>query len=168
MSDWLIAQLNTAHMLAPADSPQLAEFFANLDRINALADEAPGFVWRLQDEEGSATNFRPFGADVLVNMSVWVDIESLHNYVYRSAHIEIMAKRKQWFEILREAYSVLWWIPAGTLPTLQQAQEKLDLLRMKGSGSEAFTFKDAFPSPAHSGAGDSLGVRHFDDRYSAS
>ena len=168
MSDWQIAQLNTAHMLAPAESPQLAEFFANLDRINALADQASGFVWRLQDEEGSATNFRPFGADELVNMSVWVDIESLRNYVYRSAHIEIMAKRKQWFEISREAYSVLWWIPVGTLPTMEQAQEKLDLLKMKGPGPEAFTFKDAFPSPEHSGAGDSLDLRHLDDRCPAS
>lgn len=142
MSGWHIAQ-----MLAPAESAQLTEFFANLDRINALADQAPGFVWRLQDEEGSATSFRPFGADVLVNMSVWVDIESLHNYVYRSAHIEIMAKRKQWFEILRETYSVLWWIPADTLPTLHQAQQTLDLLKMKGPNPGAFTFYDAFPSP---------------------
>lgn len=147
MSGWQLAQLNIAHMLAPVESPQLAEFFANLDRINALADQAPGFVWRLQDEQGSATNFRPFGEDVLVNMSLWVDIESLHNYVYRSAHIEIMAKRKQWFEILREAYTVLWWIPAGTHPTMEQALEKLELLRLKGSGCQAFTFKDAFPSP---------------------
>lgn len=149
MSGWQIAQLNIAHMLAPAESPQLAEFFANLDRINALADRARGFVWRLQDEEGSATNFRPFGADVLVNMSVWVDTESLHNYVYRSAHIEIMAKRKQWFEIVREAYTVLWWIPAGTLPTLEQAQERLELLKVKGPSAEAFTFKEAFLSPEH-------------------
>ena len=147
MSGWHIAQLNIAQMLAPAESPQLTEFFANLDRINALADQAPGFVWRLQDEEGSATSFRPFGADVLVNMSVWADIESLHNYVYRSAHIEIMAKRKQWFEILRETYSVLWWIPADTLPTLHQAQQTLDLLKMKGPNPGAFTFYDAFPSP---------------------
>ena len=155
MSDWQLAQLNVAQLLAPAESPQLAEFFANLDRINALADQAPGFLWRLQDEQGSATNFRPFGEDVLVNMSIWADIEPLHNYVYRSEHIEIMAKRKQWFEILREAYSVLWWMPTGTFPTMGQAQEKLQLLRMKGSGSEAFTFKDAFPSPADSGAGNS-------------
>ena len=155
MSDWQLAQFNIAHLLAPAESPQLAEFFANLDRINALADQAPGFVWRLQDEGGSATNFRPFAADELVNMSVWVDTESLHNYVYRSAHVEIMAKRKQWFEMLREAYSVLWWIPAGSLPTLQQAQEKLNLLRMNGPSAQAFTFKDTFPSPFYSAAADS-------------
>jgi hypothetical protein len=112
-------------------------------------------VWRLQDKQGSATNFHPFGEDVLVNMSVWVDIESLYNTVYRSAHIEIMAKRKQWFEILREAYSVLWWIPVGTFPTMGKAQEKLELLRMKGSSLEAFTFKDAFTEPDHSAVGDS-------------
>ena len=151
MSGWHIAQLNIAQMLAPAESPQLTEFFANLDRINALADQAPGFVWRLQDEEGSATSFRPFGADVLVNMSVWVDIESLHNYVYRSAHIEIMAKRKQWFEILRETYSVLWWIPADTLPTLHQAQQTLDLLKMKGPNPGAFTFYEPSHHPSAAG-----------------
>ena len=150
MSDWQIAQLNIAQMLAPADSPQLAEFFANLDRINALADRAPGFAWRLQDEEGSATNFRPFGADVIVNMSVWSDIESLHNYVYRSEHIEIMAKRKKWFELLREAYSVLWWIPANTIPTVEQAREKLELLKLNGPSQEAFTFKKAYPAPGKS------------------
>lgn len=155
MSDWQLAQLNVAQLLAPAESPQLAEFFANLDRINALADQAPGFLWRLQDEQGSATNFRPFGEDVLVNISIWADIEPLHNYVYRSEHIVIMAKRKQWFEILRDAYSVLWWIPAGTFPTMEQAHEKLELLGMKGASSEAFTFKDSFPSPEHSGSGDS-------------
>lgn len=147
MSDWQIVQLNIAQMLAPADSPQLAEFFANLDRINALADKAPGFVWRLQDEEGSATNFRPFDADILVNMSVWRDIESLHNYVYRSEHIEIMAKRKEWFELLREAYSVLWWIPAESIPTIEQAREKLELLKTSAPSQEAFTFKQAFPAP---------------------
>lgn len=150
MSDWQIAQLNIAQMLAPADSPQLAEFFADLDRINALADRASGFVWRLQDEEGSATNFRPFAADILVNMSVWRDIESLHNYVYRSAHIEIMAKRKEWFELLCEAYSVLWWIPAESIPTIEQAREKLELLKTNGPSQEAFTFKQAFPAPSES------------------
>jgi len=117
----------------------------------------------LQDEEGSATSFRPFGEDVLVNMSVWVGIESLHNYVYRSAHIEIMAKRKQWFEILREAYTVLWWIPTDTIPTVEQAWEKLELLKRNGPSQEAFTFKKAFPAPERSAAGEQADIRCLDD-----
>lgn len=147
MSGWQIAQLNIARMVAPADSPQLAEFFENLDRINRLADQAPGFIWRLQDEFGSATSFRHFGEDVIVNMSVWADIEALHKYVYRSAHTEIMAKRKQWFEQLRESYSVLWWTPSGSYPRLALAKEKLELLKGRGPSQEAFTFKKAFPAP---------------------
>ncbi len=149
MSDWQLAQLNIAQTLAPADSPQLAEFVANLDRINALADAAPGFVWRLQSEIGGAISSHLFGEDAIVNMSVWDNIEPLHDYVYRSAHIEIMAKRKQWFEQLREAYSVLWWVPAGSIPTLMQARDKLELLRSIGPSPEAFTFKQAFPPPGH-------------------
>ncbi len=161
MSDWQLAQLNIAQTLAPADSPQLAEFIANLDRINALADAAPGFVWRLQGEIGSAISSHLFGGDAIVNMSVWGDIESLHNYVYRSAHIEIMAKRKQWFEHLREAYSVLWWLPAGSIPTLIQAREKLELLRSNGSSQEAFTFKQPFSHPGQ--AASKHGPDEFDE-----
>ena len=160
MSDWQLAQLNIARMLAPADSPQLAEFFANLNRINALADAAPGFVWRLESETGSAISTHLFGESALVNMSVWGDIESLHDYVYRSAHIEIMAKRKLWFEQLREAYSVLWWVKAGSIPNLLQAREKLELLKSGGSSQAAFTFKKAFPPPGRSAEGD--GLHEFD------
>ncbi len=147
MHNWQLAQLNIAHMLAPADSAQLADFFANLDRINALADTAPGFIWRLQDDSGSSTSFRPFGDDVLVNMSIWRDLQSLHDFVYRSAHIEIMARRKQWFEHLSEAYSVLWWVAEGSIPSMGQAQQKLALLKKLGPTENAFTFKKAFAAP---------------------
>lgn len=149
MSDWQLAQLNIAQMLAPADSPQLAEFFDNLERINALADRAPGFVWRLESDPGSAISTYLFGESALVNMSVWEDAESLHDYVYRSAHAEIMAKRRQWFAHLREAYSVLWWVPAGTVPTLQEARARLQRLQSEGPSAAAFTFKRAFPPPGH-------------------
>lgn len=161
MTDWQFAQLNIAMPLAPADSPQLAEFIANLDRINALADAAPGFVWRLQGDTGSAISSHLFGADAIVNMSVWADAESLHDYVYRSAHIEIMAKRKQWFEQMREAYSVLWWVPAAHRPTLLEAKKKLGLLRENGPSEAAFTFKKAFPAPGQ--ARERLGRGEFDD-----
>lgn len=97
MSQYELAQLNIALMKEPLESPLLADFVATLGRINALADKAPGFVWRLQTEEGDATALRPLGEDLVVNMSVWKDVESLHAYVYRSDHAKIMSRRKEWF-----------------------------------------------------------------------
>jgi hypothetical protein len=147
MSDFHLAQLNVATLKAPLDSPQLADFVANLDRINALAEAAPGFVWRLQTEEGDATALRPFGDNVLVNMSVWRDAGSLSRYVYRSAHVEVMRRRREWFAQMAEAYVVLWWVPAGHIPTLDEAKQRLDLLRAAGPSPRAFTFRAAFPPP---------------------
>ena len=132
MPQFQLAQLNIALMFAPIDSPALSEFVANLDRINALAESSPGFVWRLKDEAGNATALRDFGDQYLVNMSTWQDVESLYNYAYQSAHIEIMKRRKEWFEKMREAYSVLWWIPAGHRPTTAEAKIRLQGLREHG------------------------------------
>ncbi len=153
MSRHHLAQLNIATMKAPLDSPQLADFVANLDRINALAEAAPGFVWRLQTEEGDATALRPLGDNVLVNMSVWRDVESLNQYVYRSGHVEVMRRRKAWFETMKEAYVVLWWVPAGHRPTIDEAKERLDRLRTDGPSARAFTFRHAFPPPDARDAG---------------
>ncbi len=147
MSAYELAQLNIAIMKEPLDSPGMADFVANLDRINALAEESPGFVWRLQTEEGDATTLRPLGEDTLVNMSVWRDVESLNTYVYQSGHAEIMRRRKEWFDKMREAFVVLWWVPKGHRPTIQEAIEKLETLRAKGPTEEAFTFRQAFPPP---------------------
>src|SRR5438046_822644 len=108
MSAFELAQLNVGIIKGPMDSPVMADFAANLDRINALAERSPGFVWRLQTEEGNATAIRPFDdANMLVNMSVWRDIESLNEYVYRSAHMEVLRRRREWFEPMREALLVL-------------------------------------------------------------
>lgn len=142
-----LAQLNIARMRAPMESPLMADFVANLDRINALADAAPGFVWRLQDEAGNATAIRPFGEDMLVNLSVWRDVESLKEYVYRSAHVDIMRRRREWFDPMAEASVVLWWVPAGHRPELDEAAEKLDHLRRHGPTASAFTFRAPFPAP---------------------
>ncbi|NKB32848.1 MAG: DUF3291 domain-containing protein [Pseudomonadales bacterium] len=148
MSQYHLAQLNIATMLAPIDSPELADFVANLDRINAAAESAPGYVWRLQSDDGDATAFRPFGDDILVNLSVWEDVEALHDYVYRSDHAKIMSRRKDWFEMMRQASVVLWWLPVKELPTLEQAKEKLELLHANGPSATAFTFKQSFPAPS--------------------
>ena len=147
MPAYQLAQLNIAHLKAPMDSPLLADFVANLDRINALAEEAPGFVWRLQTEDGDATSLRPFDEMTIVNMSVWESAEALYDYVYNSAHVEIMKQRKKWFHFMKEAYVVLWWVPAGHEPSMEEAKVKLMLLREQGPTPEAFTMKKSFPAP---------------------
>ncbi|MES1192002.1 MAG: DUF3291 domain-containing protein [Steroidobacter sp.] len=147
MSTYQLAQLNIATMKYPLESPEMADFAGNLDHINALADQAPGFVWRLQTEEGDATALKPLGDQTLVNMSVWKDAESLNNYVYKSMHAEIMKRRKEWFERMREAHVVLWWVRAGHQPDVTEAITRLELLRSKGPTPEAFTFRHAFPPP---------------------
>ncbi len=148
MSAYEIAQLNIGIFKGPIDSPVMAEFVANLDRINALADQSPGFVWRLQGENGNATSIRPFEADnMAINMSVWTDVDTLNRFVFRSAHVEIMRRRGEWFERMREAYMVLWWVRKGHKPSIAEAIAKLDILRARGPTPEAFTFRQAFPPP---------------------
>ena len=143
-----LAQLNIARLLAPIDSPVLADFVAQLDEINALAERTPGFVWRLQTEDGNATAIRPYeDPEIAINMSVWENAEALHAFVYRSDHMGVMRRRREWFEHAVEAYMVLWWIPAGHIPTVAEAIERLELLRAKGPSPEAFTFRQRFPPP---------------------
>jgi len=146
---WELAELNIATLLAPLDSPVLADFMAALDRINALADESPGFVWRLYSDEGNAIGLEHnFGNDMIVNASVWESIDDLHHYVYKTAHAKIMSRRKEWFEMMSDSYSVLWWVPAGHRPNLAEAEEKLTLLKTDGPTANAFTFKQRFPMPS--------------------
>lgn len=147
MSRYELAQLNLAILKEPLDSPTLADFVANLDRINALAESSPGFVWRLQTDEGNATALRPLGDQTLINISTWRDVDSLSDYVYRSAHAEILARRKEWFNRTRDAYAVLWWVPQGHRPTVDEALDRLELLRERGPSEQAFRFRQAFPPP---------------------
>lgn len=147
MSDFELAQLNIAYLKAPIDSPTLADFVANLERINLLADAADGFRWRLQTDEGAATSLRPFGDDVIVNMSVWRDLDALRLFVYNSAHTEIMKRRREWFARAPQAYAVLWWVPSGHRPSLAEAGDRLEHLRQHGPSSTAFTFGTVFGAP---------------------
>ena len=143
-----LAQLNIAQMRESLDHPVMADFVAALDRINAIADNSPGFVWRLQSEEGNATEYRPYEDErILVNMSVWDSVKSLHDYVYRSEHAQFIAKRKKWFERPTSPIQVLWWIPAGHIPTPEEAKTRLELLTKQGATAEAFTFKTMFLPP---------------------
>ena len=153
MSKYQLAQLNVAKLAEALDSPRLADFVANLDRINALAEKSPGFVWRLQTDEGDATTIRPFGEEYIVNLSVWTDLESLRNYVYRSAHVDVMRRRREWFERMPEAHLVLWWVESGHVPTVAEAEAKLKILRDEGATARAFTFKKPFPPPHRSHVG---------------
>jgi hypothetical protein len=147
MSRYQLAQLNIARMLDAIDSPLMADFVANLDRINALAEQSPGYVWRLQTEEGNATSLAPLGHNEIVNMSVWEDVAALNHYVYKTAHVEIMKRKKEWFDRMREAYVVLWWVPHGHRPTIDEALARLATLRAHGPTSQAFTFRHAFAAP---------------------
>lgn len=154
MSPFQIAQFNVAVMKMPLASPPMLDFVDALDRINALAEQAPGFVWRLQTADGDATALRPMGENVLVNLSVWTDADALGAYVYQSAHAEIMRRRSEWFERMAEAYSVLWWVPGGYRPALSEAIDRLDRLRRLGATAEAFSFRKPFPHPVAAPAGE--------------
>ena len=142
-----LAQLNVALMLEPLESPRFTDFVHNLDRVNALADAAEGFVWRLQTDDGDATALRPVGDDVLVNLSVWRDVASLRDFVYSGSHVEIMKQRKKWFENMRQAHMVLWWVPAGERPDVDEALARLEHLRRHGPTAHAFTFAEPFEPP---------------------
>jgi hypothetical protein len=140
-----LAQINIGKMLAPIDSPVMAEFVANLDRINALAENSEGFVWRLKDDSNSATSIKVYNDDlIIVNMSVWEHLDYLFQYVYQSAHVEIFKRRKEWFEKMSEMHMVLWYVPAGHKPSVNEAVEKLNFLRKNGETPLAFTFKKRF------------------------
>ena len=147
MTAFQLAQINIAATKEPLESPVMAEFVANLDRINELAERSAGFVWRLKGEGNDATSLRPLGENVIVNMSVWDGIESLNAYVYRSAHTEIMRRRREWFDRMREMHMALWWVRRGHHPALDEAIGRLEHLRQHGPTGFAFTFRTAFPPP---------------------
>jgi hypothetical protein len=137
-----LAQLNIAESLAPLDDPLLKEFVDNLDRINDLAEQSEGFVWRLKgDDQNDATEFvLPSFPNAIVNMSVWQTPEALKHYVYKTAHVDFLKRKKEWFHKLRQNHVVLWWVEEGHTPTLEEADQKLRHLRDHGESSEAFTF----------------------------
>jgi Domain of unknown function (DUF3291) len=142
-----LAQLNIAHLLEPIDSPRLAPFVAALDEVNAVADTAPGFVWRLQGESGNATDVRPWGEHVIVNLSVWESVQALHDYVYGPVHAAVLRQRRQWFAPPATAHLVLWWVPCGHRPELDEAGERLARLERSGPGPAAFTLREPYPAP---------------------
>ena len=143
-----LAQINIGRMIAPIDHPSVAAFAEALDRINAIADASPGFVWRLQTEDGNATSIHAFDDPLLlVNMSVWESAEALRAYVYKTDHVGFLRQRREWFVPYDGPHMALWWIPAGTLPTVEDGKAALGALAADGPSPRAFTFNPTFPPP---------------------
>jgi len=145
-----LAQVNIGRMIAPLSDERMAGFVAKLEEVNALADASPGFIWRLQTPEGNATALQPYEDElILLNMSVWTSLESLSQYVYaiESEHRHVMKQRRRWFERFDGPYLALWWIPQGHIPTIEEARERLEYLRMYGDTTRAFSFKNSSPAP---------------------
>jgi len=154
---WNLAQINIGRLVAPQGDPRVQPFFDALDRVNALAEQSPGFVWRLTGDGNNATDIHPTADPLLIpNMSVWRDAESLFQYVYRSSHTEVMVRRREFFERFEGAYQALWWVPAGTVPTINDGLSRLWHIDRFGPTSHAFTFKKRFPAPDDLGEPDDM------------
>jgi hypothetical protein len=142
---YYLAQVNIAKMLAPIDDPIMADFVNNLERINAIADRSEGFVWRLADIENNALAIRAFEDETLIiNMSVWKDLESLFRFTYKTDHAEIFARRKEWFSRITDIHMVFWYVPVGHIPTPTEARQRLEYVNAHGESPYAFTFKIRF------------------------
>ena len=140
-----LAVFNVARMVAPLDSPRLKAFMDGLDPINALGERAPGFIWRYTAEgTNDATAARPIDAEIIVNFGVWESRQHLWDFVYRSQHLDFLRRRREWFQHMDEAFLVLWWVPAGHIPSLDEAIARLDELRLHGPTAQAFTFREPF------------------------
>ena len=140
-----LAQVNIGRISAPLDDPRMADFVNNLVRINTLGHNTPGFVWQLLTEAGDSTGFHVFEDErILLNMTVWENVEALYDFTYRSHHVDFFRRRREWFEKFDGVYLVLWWVPAGHHPTPEEAKEKLAYLEAHGPTPLAFTFKKRF------------------------
>ncbi len=134
-----LAQLNIGRFRYPTDDPRMADFMNNLALVNGIADRSPGFVWRLQDDSGNATAFRPFpDPRMAVNLSVWDSVEALERFVWQTVHKRFYGRRPEWFDTMDGPHFVMWWIPAGHLPTLSEAKERLEHLAAHGPSDYAF------------------------------
>jgi hypothetical protein len=140
-----LAQLNVGRLRAPLDDPLIDDFRNNLEPVNALAEASPGYVWRLQDEGGDATGIKVFDDDLeIINLTVWESIDALADFTYRSGHVDLLRRRRDFFEAPTQPILCLWWIPEGTLPTVEDAIARLEHLRAQGPTPTAFTFRHRF------------------------
>ncbi|MFF5495459.1 DUF3291 domain-containing protein [Streptomyces aquilus] len=142
-----LAQVNISRLKFPLDSPELKDFVDALDPVNASAEAAAGYVWRLQSEGGDATDIKVFGDDwLIVNLTVWRDTDALTAFMYQGQHREMLSRRREWFEKVQEAMTALWWVPAGHRPTVAEAEARLLHLRANGPTPYAFTLRTSFPA----------------------
>ena len=142
-----LAQVNVSRLRFPLDSPELKDFVDALDPVNASAEAADGYVWRLQSEGGDATDIKVFGDDwLIINLTVWRDTNALTAFMYQGQHREMLARRREWFEKVAEAMTALWWVPAGHRPTVAEAEARLLHLRANGPTPYAFTLRTSFPA----------------------
>lgn len=141
-----LAQLNIAEALDAMESELMSDFVANIDRINGLADDSKGFVWRLTDDGGeNSYHMQLFDTEfIITNMSVWESAEDLFQFVYNSGHVEIFKRRKEWFTGLGKSHMVMWYIDEGHIPSIEEAKERLEYLRIHGESPHAFTFKSRY------------------------
>lgn len=161
MTRFHLAQVNIGRFKAPIDDAIMDGFRNALDPVNALADASPGFVWRLQTEDGNATAVRPYPGDDLmaINMSVWDSLEALQQFVYKSQHVQVLRGRHDWFQPIEGPILALWWVPSGHVPTVAEATERLAYLKQHGPTPHAFTFRTPFPPP------DGADVERLDDVF---
>ena len=143
-----LAQVNIATAKYSYDDPAFAGFVDNLDRIYAMAEASPGFVWRHvtvdDDKEAKAI----YADDSMIfNMSVWESFDAMHEFVYQSDHVDILRQRAKWFEPQRRPTMALWWVEAGTIPGILESKHRLDLLATHGPTPDAFTFGKFFDAP---------------------
>jgi len=144
-----IAQINIGRLIAPIDDPQIVDFVNQLDPVNALAEQAPGFVWRLQSSAGNATDIA-YSDDplVIVNMSVWESVEALRAFTYTAEHANVFRQRARWFEKMSVPQYCLWWVPASHIPTVGEGRERLEDYQRHGATPRAFWFSQLYPAPA--------------------
>lgn len=151
MTDYHLAELNIGRLLKPLEAPETEEFTNALDRINALAEASPGFVWRLTDEDGNSSSYVSFGDNddplLIANYSIWEDLESLKDFMYKTDHMSFLRRRTDWFAVPTEEITVCWWEPAGSIPTLDQAYERLQHLRANGPSDMGWSLRSPRPKP---------------------
>jgi len=150
MENYHLAEINIARMKGvDINDPIMKEFVENLDAVNQIAEKSEGFVWRLKDENNNATSLNPYDDEqIIINVSVWKSLETLEEFMYRTFHAEFLKRRKDWFTSFGKAHTAMWWIPAGHLPSLEEAVGKLDLLQKNGASQDSFDFRNKFPAPS--------------------
>lgn len=151
MAEYQLAEINIAKMKGVnIGDPIMKEFVDNLEKVNEIAENSDGFVWRLKDEDNNATNFNPYNDEqIIVNYSIWENIETLEHYMYKTFHSEFLKRRKEWFQTFGQVSTAMWWVKKGEIPDITEAMEKLDYLQKNGASEIVFNFRQKYPKPLY-------------------